>query len=62
MPFHNFQQLSDAVDELQGASTKDAQNAAGFLVSQVQPLVSRIASLEAAVASLQADLKTLKGA
>jgi uncharacterized protein involved in exopolysaccharide biosynthesis len=60
-PFHNLQQLSDAVDALQGASSDDAKNAAAFLVSQIQPLVTRIQALETAVADLQTQLKTLKG-
>ena len=62
MPYHNFQQISDRLDELDKAGNKEAQDAGAFLVSQVQPLANRISALETAVAQLQADLKALKGA
>jgi hypothetical protein len=58
---HNIQQLSDAVQELQRAGSKDSENAAAFLVSEIQPLKTAIASVQADVASLQAQFKALKG-
>lgn len=61
MPFHNLQQLSDAVDSLLSAGQKDSENAAAFLISTVQPLSDRVAALEKTVADLSATVKALKG-
>lgn len=61
-PYHNLQQLSDAVMRLEAAGDSEATNAASFLVSQVQPLTTAIAELKAAVADLQTKLAAIVGA
>ena len=60
-PYHNLQQLSDAVMRLEGASGDEQTNFTSFLVSQVQPLVTRITALEATIQKLAADLAAVKG-
>ena len=60
-PYHNIQQLSDAVMRLESASGDEQTNFATFLVSQVQPLVNRISALEGLVSKLQADLAAVVG-
>jgi hypothetical protein len=60
-PYHNIQQLSDAVMRLESASGDEQTNFTSFLVSQVQPLVTRIATLEKTIADLQAAIAELKG-
>lgn len=60
-PYHNIQQLSDAVTALEDAGTKQAQNDAALFLSQVSPLAARVTSLESLVAKLQADLAAVVG-
>lgn len=62
MPFHNLQQMSDALDSLITDKDKDSSNAAQFLVAEIQPLKTRLAAVEATNADLAAQLKALKGA
>lgn len=57
----NLQQLTDAVNELQGQAAKANENAVAFLVSQVQPLATQIKDLQDRVAALEATVKTIEG-
>lgn len=59
--YHNIQQLSDAVVALETASNDASQNAASFLISEIQPLKKAIADLQAAVADLAAKVKSVVG-
>lgn len=61
MPALNLQQLSDAVEELQGQAQKANENAVNFLLTQVQPLADKVTALAERVTSLEAALKAIEG-
>lgn len=61
MPYHNIQQLSDAVDTLVSQSGQSNEREASFIVSQVQPLTDRITKLETLASQLQQAINDLKG-
>jgi hypothetical protein len=59
--YHNIQQLSDAVVALETASNDASQNAASFLISEIQPLKQAIASIQADIAALKTQLAAVVG-
>lgn len=58
----NLQQLTDAVNELQGQAAKANENAVNFLLTQVQPLADKVTALSARVDALENELKKIEGA
>jgi len=59
--YHNIQQLSDAVVDLETASSDASTNAASFLISEIQPLKQAIASVQADVAALKTSVAAIVG-
>lgn len=58
----NLQQLTDAVNELQGQAAKANENAVNFLLTQVQPLADKVTALQSRVDALETELKKIEGA